>query len=455
MSDITFTPIGGGAEIGANCYLVTAGDSQLLLDSGIHPKKEGREALPKFSLLQRAPEAVLVSHGHIDHCGSVPFVLREFPATACYATRPTVSIMDRMLHNSVSVMTTLGKERNIPEYPLYTHSDVDYAIRQSAGIEYDQEFTISRHCPFKASFQHAGHVLGSAGILLRAEGHTVYYTGDICLTDQELLGGLQLIDMDVKVDTLIIESTRGAHLDDEERTFTSEIRRFAEEARKVLNNGGVVLVPAFALGRTQELLNIIDRLQANGELPQVPVYASGLGRAIYEVYDKYTDYLRPEVSLSPLYQFERIGDVWDPKVSRNLLKEASIVVATSGMLVENTPSAMIAQEMVQSDKHGVFFVGYLDPDTLGYKLLHANVDDKLVFHTGGKEVAIKLPNRQTFHFSAHAPREDLQHVINRTQPTNVIFVHGDPDAIEWLHANCNGVPNKFTPEIGEAITLSA
>ncbi len=455
MSDITFTPIGGAAEIGANCFLISRGNNGILLDSGIHPKKEGREALPKFELLQSPPEAVVVSHGHIDHCGSVPFLLREFPATPCYATRPTVSIMDRMLHNSVSVMTTLGKERNIPEYPLYTHSDVDYAIRQSAGMEYDREFPVSAHCPFTASFQHAGHVLGSAGILLRAEGHTLYYTGDICLTDQELLGGLQIIDMDVHVDTLIIESTRGAHLDDEERTFTSEIRRFAEEARKVLEKGGVVLVPAFALGRTQELLNIIDRLQANGELPQVPVFASGLGRAIYEVYDKYTDYLRPEVSLSPLYQFERIGDVWDPRVTRNLLKQASIVVATSGMLVENTPSAMIAQEMVRHEHHGIFFVGYLDPDTLGYKLLHANVDDKLVFQTGGNEVAVKLPNRQTFHFSAHAPREDLQHVIDKTQPTNVIFVHGDPDAIEWLKANCNGVPNKFAPDIGESVTLHA
>ena len=453
MSNITFTPIGGGTDIGANCYLLEQGDSRVILDAGIHPKKEGREALPEFSLLKKAPDAVLISHGHIDHCGSLPFLMREFPGTASYATRPTVSIIDRMLHNSVSVMTTLGRERNISDYPLYSHSDVDFAIRQTSGMPYDKEFALTWNSPFRASFQHTGHVLGSAGIVIRAEDHTIFYTGDICLTDQELMKGLQPLDSSVKIDTLVIESTRGAHLDDEQRTFTSEIRRFTEEVRKVLENGGVVLVPAFALGRTQELLNIIDRLINTGELPTVPVYASGLGRAIYEVYDKFNDFLKPEVSLSPLYQFKRIGDVWDPRISRKLLKQPSIIVATSGMMIENTPSAMIAQEMVKEDKHAIFFVGYLDPDTLGYKLLNAELGEPLRFELEGQDVPVNLPNRQTFHFSAHAPREDLVHVVRQTQPRNVVFIHGEEDAIDWLKDACDGVANRFAPDIGETITL--
>ncbi|MFO7776094.1 MAG: MBL fold metallo-hydrolase RNA specificity domain-containing protein, partial [Candidatus Hydrogenedentota bacterium] len=206
-------------------------------------------------------------------------------------------------------------------------------------------------------------------------------------------------------------------------------------------------------GRTQELLNIIDRLINTGELPTVPVYASGLGRAIYEVYDKFNDFLKPEVSLSPLYQFKRIGDVWDPRVSRKLLKQPSIIVATSGMMVENTPSAMIAQEMVKEDNHGIFFVGYLDPDTLGYKLLNAELGQPLRFELEGQDTPVTLPNRQTFHFSAHAPREDLVHVVRQTQPRNVVFIHGEEDAIDWLKGACNGVANRFAPDIGETITL--
>ena len=447
--------MGGGAEIGANCYLLTVGEYHILLDCGIHPKKEGREALPSLGLLQRAPDALVVTHGHIDHCGAVPYLMKEFPTTACYATKPTVSIMDRMLHNSVSVMTTLGRERGIRDYPLYTHSDVDFAIRHCTGMAYDAAFTTSWNSPCKTTFIHAGHVLGSAGVLLELPDHTIYYTGDICLTDQELMSGLRPLDPSIKVDTLIIESTRGAHVDDEQWTFDSEIQRFCAEIRKVVENGGVALVPAFALGRTQELLNIIDRMQRAGELPEVPVYASGLGRAIYEVYDRYSEFLRPEANLSPLYQFKRIGDVWDPKVTRDLLREPAIIVATSGMMVENTPSAMIAQEMVCHDHHGIFFVGYLDPDTLGYKLLHAEVGDKLRFELEGREVPVSLANRQTFAFSSHAPRADLCHVIQSTSPRNVVFVHGDPPALEWLQANSNGVAHKYAPDIGETVTIRA
>ena len=113
MSTITFRAIGGGAEIGANSYVIGADGHDILLDCGLHPKKEGRIALPEFDLLERAPEAVLVSHGHIDHCGAVPYVMRDCPGVACYATHPTVNIMDRMLHSSVSVMGTIAHERGI------------------------------------------------------------------------------------------------------------------------------------------------------------------------------------------------------------------------------------------------------------------------------------------------------------------------------------------------------
>ena len=112
---VRFTPLGGGREIGANSYLIRVNGHDILLDCGVHPKKEGRGALPDFSLLERAPDAVIVSHGHVDHCGAVPELLKHFPTTVPYATEATVSIMERMLHNSVSVMSTIARERRIKE----------------------------------------------------------------------------------------------------------------------------------------------------------------------------------------------------------------------------------------------------------------------------------------------------------------------------------------------------
>lgn len=446
-------PLGGGPEIGANCYRFTADGHQVLLDSGVHPKKDGIETLPDFSLLRRAPDGVIVSHAHVDHCGSIPYLVKQFPTVATYATKPTVQIMDRMLHNSVSVMSTIALERGIREYPLFTHRDVEFAIRRSYGLPYQHEFALTWESPFRVMFYSSGHVLGSASILVRSPSHTLYYTGDINMREQELMRSLLPLEETVEVDTLVIESTRGAHHEEDRINYSGEIDRFAEAIGEVIGNGGSVLVPAFALGRTQEIVNIIARLQREKRVPLVPVYISGLGRAIYEIYDQYKNYLKPNVVLSPLEQFKRIGDVWERKVTKDLLREASIIVATSGMMLENTPSAMIAAEMVREKRHGIFFVGYVDPETLGYKLLHAETGDSLPFEVSGSPIKIRLENRQRFHFSAHAPREDLCAFVDMVKPKNVVFIHGDPDAIEWMRENCGQGYRKFAPGVGETISL--
>jgi Cft2 family RNA processing exonuclease len=447
--------VGGGPEVGANCYLVSAAGKQIILDSGSHPKKEGLAGLPDFTLIRRPPEAVLVTHGHIDHCGSLPVLIRNFPSTRVFATKPTLSIVDRMLHNSVSVMGTIALERGITEYPLYTHTEVEDAMRGAYGLGFNQEFALSIDGEARASFHHSGHVLGSASILLRTPGHNLFYTGDVCVADQELMNGLTPLSDKEKVDTLVIECTYGASPHADDLSIEDEILRFGREAAKVLERGGSVLAPSFALGRTQELLNVVARLQDEGILPETPVYASGLGRAIYEIYEKYPDYLKPNARLSPLRGFKRIGDVWERGVAKELLREPSVIVATSGMMIENTPSAMIAQEMVRDKRHGVFFVGYLDPDTLGYKLRHGAKGDKLLFELSGHAVKVELENIQSFHFSAHAPRRALQSIVEHIKPKNIVFVHGDPDAIQWMSDTSPNGCRKYSPAMGQTITLDS
>jgi Cft2 family RNA processing exonuclease len=455
VTSISLTTLGGGGEIGANCFEVSTNGHRILLDCGMHPKKDGADCLPELALMKGAPEAVILSHAHIDHCGAIPYLIRQHPSVSCYATRPTVPIMDRMLHNSVAVMGMLALEQGIEEYPLYSHADVDYALSQCYAMEYDSEFAVSWHSPWRVTLRHAGHVLGSASIILRLEEHTLFYTGDVCATRQELMNGMPALDTELAVDTLIIEATRGAQEDVDGVTYSSEETRFAEEARCVLEGDGCVLVPCFALGRTQELLNMINRLQRDGALPDVPVYASGLGRAIYEIYDRFTDYLAPDAELCPLNRFKRIGDVWERDVRRQLTRFPCIIVATSGMMIENTPSAMIAMEMVREKRHGIFFVGYVDPDTPGGQLLAGGAGRAYCFERGAKSVKVRLSNIQNFSFSAHAPRSDLLAVIERLRPKNVVFVHGDSDAIEWMHDNSGNDFQKFAPTMGETIELSS
>lgn len=453
MSTVQLTLLGGGGEIGANSYLLSIDDHDVLLDCGTHPKKEGRGALPDFSLIKKAPEAVLVSHGHVDHCGALPLLLKQFPTTVPYATRPTLGIMDRMLHNSVAVMHLIARERGIREYPLYEHGDVDAVMRRARAMELNTEFALTPSSPLRASFHHAGHVLGSASIMIKSHDHNVLYTGDICAADQELMGRRTALDSSASVDTLIIESTYGANELADEIGYDEEVARFGQAISEVLGKGGTVLVPSFALGRVQELLNIIARLQREGTVPEVPVYTSGLGRAIYEVYNRFTEYLKPDAQLVPLSSFKRVGDVWNYNVTRELIKNPAIIVATSGMMLPNTPSAMIAQEIVQHSLHGIFFVGYLDPDTLGYKLLRAKQGDKFLFHLEGQRTTVELENIQAFHFSAHAPRKALQSIVEILNPRNVVFVHGDEDAVKFLHDSASGARRTFMPSTGASILI--
>ncbi len=452
---VYFTSLGSVGEVGASAHLIEINGLSLLLDCGLHPKKEGKGSLPDFSVLRRAPDAILVSHGHHDHCASLPYLLKMFPAAMPFATTATVAVLDRMLHNSVSVMEKIRLERGIDEYPLYSHEDVDYAVRRLyRGVPMNNEFAVLPDSDVRVCFSHAGHVLGSACTRISSPDHTVFYTGDVCLIDQELMSGMKFPKESRQVDTLIIESTYGANATAHEIEYSEEVKRFAAGINRVLNRNGVVLVPSFALGRTQEVLNMISRLQNSGKVPHVPVYASGMGRAIYEVYARNLGELKRNARLTPIDEFDAVGDVWDPRVVRELTREPAIIVATSGMMLENTPSALIAEKLVTEPRHGIFFVGYCDPETLGYKVRNAKKGDKFVFRLGGSPVTTQCEDIQWYYFSAHAHRNDLLEVIDRIQSRNLIFVHGDPPAVEWMYHNSGEGRKKYSPRIGQRIELS-
>ncbi len=124
-------------------------------------------------------------------------------------------------------------------------------------------------------------------------------------------------------------------------------------------------------------------------------------------------------------------------------------------MLENTPSALIARDMVRNNKHAIFFVGYLDPDTLGYKVLHAKTGEAFAFEWEGEPIPIEMENRQSFNLSAHAHRDELVDFIYRVRPKNVVFVHGDTEAVDWMYARCDGDFIKHRLEKDETITLEA
>ncbi len=450
---ISLSILGGGGEIGASCFEISFANEHIFLDCGIHPKKEGFESLPNLELMSSFPDAVLITHGHVDHCGSLPYLTRLFPNFKVHATIPTLRIIERMLHNSVVVMNTLRKERGIFEYPLYQHEDVENLMEITRAHLFNTPFEVSSKGVFRASFNPAGHVLGSGSILLEMDNYKILYTGDISASNQELLGPYQSLNGLDEVDTIILESTQGAVDENQVNSYYEESLRLIKSINQTIEQGGTVLIPTFALGRTQEIANMLARFQEEGLLAKVPIYISGLGRAIYEIYEQFREYLDTKNELRPLNCFRKLGNVWQPAEIKRLLTNPSIIVATSGMMIENTPSALIAQEMVKSKHHGIFFVGYVDSDTLGYKLLNSKEGDELQFQLDAEPVKIKLQNIQRFHFSGHAYRNALLDLIEQLNPKNVILVHGDPPALNWMKENINSRFKCFVPQNNSKITL--
>ncbi len=204
-------------EIGANSYYLEIGGHRLVLDCGMHPKNAGEDALPNFKpIADRQIEAILISHGHQDHIGTLPVLMRRQPAARIFMTEATAEIGNTLLHNSVNVMTRQREEVGATLYPLFTHRETDRASDFWQWCRLRQRISISgERAPQRETdaltfeFFDAGHVLGSTGILLRAKGRTIFYTGDVNFDDQTIMEAA--IFPEEKIDILIMESTRGDH----------------------------------------------------------------------------------------------------------------------------------------------------------------------------------------------------------------------------------------------------
>ncbi|MCX6930084.1 MAG: MBL fold metallo-hydrolase, partial [Verrucomicrobia bacterium] len=278
-------------DIGASAWFVDMEGHRVLMDAGTHPRLEGRAALPLYDLLKKEElDAIAISHCHHDHVGSLPVALRHFPQAHVLMTELSYFLVERVLHNSVNVMKRQRDELGIKEYPLYTHDEVDELAPRIQGFKYNREVEWASFHKTRAGFisptlefYDAGHTLGSAGIMVRGRKETLFYTGDVCFHDQTILRGARFED--VKADVLIMETTRGNRQLPPGFSRMAEIERLSQAIQRVLRSRGSVLIPAFAIGRTQEILALLAIMMREGKLKPQPVYIGGLGRVFTEIYD--------------------------------------------------------------------------------------------------------------------------------------------------------------------------
>jgi|GEM_PF-49951 len=438
--NITLTVLGGGKEIGANCYLLEWGDYNILLDAGLDPKKKGYTSLPYTDkLYNKTIDAIIITHAHLDHIGSLPILFIDYSNlnTGIFMTPPNTKLIPHMLMESVK---NVERERISPDEQYYYHQYFNRTIinkikKYFKPFDYGESFEV---CPsIKGFFFQSGHLLGSAGIMLSDGNYRFVYTGDICKKDQILLEGCQ-IDSIKDIDCLLIESTNG---NDTERTSPNqelELESLAKEIRQTKKRGGHVLIPCFALGRTQEILIALELMKEKDMIDQdMPIYYHvGITEGINRIYDNFSSMMKniEDRNISTLSKsincFNSSGKF---ESIANKINEPSIFVFTGGMLSRGSPGAFLAEELIQSEKNSIFFVGYVAPNELGYELLHSKIGQYVCVDLEKQRwVPVRCPNIKKFRLSAHAYRDELLSIAKSLNPKIILWVHGDEVATENL-----------------------
>jgi Cft2 family RNA processing exonuclease len=425
------------SDIGASAWFVEVDGFRLLMDAGMHPKRDGRAALPLYAQVQRQDlDAIAISHCHHDHVGSVPVAMSLFPKAHVLMTELSCCLLGRVLHNSVNVMLHQREELGIKEYPFYTHEQVEQNEAQFQGFKCNRPISWGAlhkaragwHSP-DLEFFDAGHTPGSAGLLVRGKSQTLFYTGDVCFHDQTLQRAARFED--VQADVLIMETTRGDRQTPPGFTRQGEIDRLTQAIQRVLARRGCVLIPAFALGRTQEILALLALLMEAGQLPRQPIYIGGLGRVFTEIYDQKAHLAgRQQPHLNLTRDLELVV-LEKEELSGMKLAGGRLFVLTAGMLTEGTPAHDLALRMLGDERQAVFFVGYADPATPGGRLKASKPGGTFVFSAAAGEVTRRC-EVEYFDLTAHAGREALLDFVGRVSPRAVLLGHGEPPARLWF-----------------------
>lgn len=417
-------------EIGANCYLVDTGSCRIILDSGLHPKEEGRDAIPHHNAVDYdSVDAIILTHAHLDHAGTIPVIMRNQPSAELFLTPPTAALTEAMLHNSVNVMQSKREELGIEEYPLFSHDEIDEIKERWRHIDYLKKIEITEGVFI--TFYNAGHILGSCGVLIETADHRLFYTGDIQFADQNLIKGAEFPTENI--DTLVIETTRGAAPRTPDYNREEEKDKLCKAIVASLKRGGSALIPVFAMGKTQEVLSMINEFKKDGRIyPQTPVFIGGLSTKMTLIFDDFADseYRSDE-------DFNIIEDMnirtGSKKKRRQpiVYRKRAIYALSSGMMTEKTVSNQFARTFINNPKNALLFVGYADPDSPAGKLRASKRGDMICLDPAQEKVKFDCPMR-VYDFSGHSTRDEILDYILQVKPKKTFLVHGDLEASEWF-----------------------
>jgi Cft2 family RNA processing exonuclease len=364
-----------------------------------------------------------------------------------------------MLHNSVNVMTRQQEELKLDDYPLFGHRGVELSARMWRHCPLDRPLTLDGDRSSESAqsttvtFHDAGHILGSAGVTIRSEGKSFFYTGDVNFEDQTIQTGARFPEE--QVDVLLMETTRGDAPLPEGFTRAKEEERFAKAVSAALETGSSVTVPVFALGKTQEVMAMLWKMQRERVIPPTPLYVGGLSSKITAVYDTMADKVPRNLPKLRLMNDVAPYVAGGSEIQSLNPRKRAIYALSSGMMTEHTLSNIFARKVLPDPSQFIFFVGYADPNSPAGAVRSATHGQDVRLDTHGSSVPL-LCHREIFTFSAHARREDLISYALKVRPKTILLVHGDDPAVEWFKRELGtALPGTriLAPPPGESIEL--
>jgi Cft2 family RNA processing exonuclease len=449
---MNLTFLGGAREIGASSLLLEVAGHRLLVDGGMRPTASEGARLPDLAPL--APEAILITHAHIDHTGGLPLLAGLYPTIPIYATESTIALMHLLLRDSVRIME---QEQLQPdgETPLYSAEQVDALLARITPVAFHQPLVPLATAPeITVQFLPAGHILGAAMLLLETPEGRLLHTGDISVTDQRTVKGLAM-DALPQAEVLICEGTYGNRSHANRR---EEERGLVQTVQAIIAAGGRVLLPAFAVGRAQELVLILKAFRASGTLSPVPIYLDGMVRAVCSAYQNQSHDLHPSVrrflqnARRPLFADPQlqIFNVQREQRTALLSRESPFIVVSSSGMLAGGASPLYAATWATRPQDGIVFSGYQDEESPGAALLTAQRGS--VVRLQEQRLLLQCQVAR-YSLSAHADAEQLVHVIQKVEPDHLLLVHGAPEALEAL---ARRFPKREVqiPVVGQTIHLT-
>ena len=458
--------LGAAHVVTGSCYLIHVGDHRYLVDCGMY---QGTRRLREmnyedFPFNPAEIEAVFLTHAHIDHCGRIPRLVREGFRGKIYATRSTCDLVRIMLPDSAHIQESdaeLFNRKNMrrseaPITPLYTQADAFAALELFEPVAYQSTVQVDN---LQLTFRDAGHILGSAilEIVVEENGQTskLVFSGDLGQPNQPILRDPDVIE---GADFVLAESTYGdrIHRDYDKETALLEV------IRDTMDRGGNVIIPAFAVGRTQTLLyyfyNLWKAGRLDGDIPIIidsplAIQATRVFLKNYEDFDEETIAFFGEQGTIPAFPQVRIAETAAESRALNSAEGSAIILSASGMADAGRVLHHLKHNLWRPEST-ILFVGYQAEGSLGRRL----VDGIKRVRVLGEEIAVKAQIQVLEGFSAHADAEqivDWMRSIKDPRPAKVFLVHGEGQAQEALKERIQDELGLevYAPFLGDIVTI--